>query len=106
MLAGTSRRALSGGLIPESGWPGAEFGMTPKLVNFQYKADGKDSDDRAAALVGTGYSVRKITGRQFRRRKATGYVVYPTVRATGPKVVAAWAKAIIAVAVKAVDGRG
>lgn len=105
MLAGTSRRALSGGLVPESGWPGAEFGMTPKFVNVHYKA-GKDSDDRAAVLVGTGHTVRKVTGRQFRRRKATGYVVYPSVRATGPKVVAAWAKAIIAVAVKAVGGRG
>ncbi|PPF21031.1 hypothetical protein [Rathayibacter sp. AY1A7] len=104
MLAATSRRPLSGGLVPVDSWAGVEFGMTPRKQPVTMS--GRESDDRAAVLSGTTYTVQRTVGKQFKARRQTGYVVYPARREVGPKIVAAWARAIIGVAVKAVSPRG
>lgn len=74
LLAATSRRALSGGLIPASQWHGAEFGMTPKAITY----------------VRNGSTVKSDSGAQFGARVPRGQVVFPSARKAGPRIVAAW----------------
>lgn len=79
MLAATSRRRLSGGLLPNTQWPGAEFGMSPRLTTV-----------RARSRKGVSFTYRRRTGNQFPNRRKKGYVVYPAARDTGQRVVAGY----------------
>lgn len=79
MLAATSRRPLSGGLVPDARWPGVEFGMTP----------------RKAEVTIRGKQRRQTVGKAFGAREKRGKVVYPVARAIAPKIVAAWVNGIV-----------
>lgn len=79
LLAATSRRALSGGLVPVNRWQGTEFGANPKQVSVQWR----------------GRQRRQTIGKNFGPRTPKGNVVYPAVRKVGPRVVAAWVNGIV-----------
>lgn len=79
MLAATSRRALSGGLVPTSRWAPVEFGGEPKEIT----------------VVRLGRERRQRAGRNLGPRVAKGKVVFPAIRKTGPRVVAAWVNGIV-----------
>lgn len=79
LVAATSRRALSGGLVPVNRWQGAEFGATPKQVSVTIR----------------GKQRKQTIGRNFGPRQPRGKVVYPAIRKVGPRVVAAWVNGVV-----------
>jgi hypothetical protein len=88
MLAATSKRKLSGGLVPSEQWHGFEFGAVPKQVSV-WREPGINSP-------GVGRRTDVTTGKQFKARRKNGYVVFPTVRKVMPRIAAEYVQAIVA----------
>lgn len=80
MLAATSRRALSGGMTPDTQWHGAELGATP----------------RRATVTINGHRRDQVINRNFGFRTARGKVAFPAARETGPRIVAGWVEGVVA----------
>ncbi len=93
LQAATSQRALSGGLDPYSQWPGVEFGATTKVREVYVYS----------RRAGRSFPRDQVAGAQFKPRKKSGYVIYPTVRDVGPKVVAAWVRGAVRGIVKSTE---
>lgn len=79
MLAATSRRPLSGGLLPAAEWHGAEFGAHPKVTEVTIR----------------GHRRKQTVGKNFGPRMSKGRVAFPSARQTGPQVVAAWVNGLV-----------
>jgi len=84
LTAATSKRPLSGGLVPTDSWHGVEFGAVPQEVQV--------------TVAGRSRSQRINT--QFGPRVSKGRVAYRAARDVGPEVVAAWTEAAVAGAVQ------
>jgi hypothetical protein len=83
LKAATSRRKLSGGLVPVDSWAAVELGAKWKRKTY-----------RVTSARGKGYSVTKLVNRQFRPRRSKGYVAFPAAGATGHRMVALYVSAI------------
>lgn len=79
LLAATSGRPLSGGLIPSDQWQGAEFGA---------------ADQRVTARRGsTSYPL--WVNRQYENRKPHGTVAMDAASRVGTKLVALWVETVV-----------
>lgn len=95
LVAASSRRALSGGLVPRDEWQGFEFGRT------------NDSPTTYSRRSPTGgrHSVTRHTRRQLPPRYADGRVLYKAVGAIGARVFSLWAQTAIRTVFDALEGR-
>lgn len=77
LLAGTSKRPLRGGLIPDRDWPSVELGARERRRTVEL-----------TSRKGKRYTATRVQGRQFRPRNRDGYVVFPAAGLVGKRLVA------------------
>lgn len=84
-VAATSKRALSGGLVPAVQYAAVEFGADPNQVTTY---------TRRSPNGGT-HKVTRHTTRGLPRRSPKGRVVYPAVKDLGPRLASLWVSIIV-----------
>ena len=84
-IAGSSRRPLSGGLIPDQGGRAFEFGSTNRETKKAYHV----------TRGGKTFTVKRRTRRQLPPFRQTGYVVFPAWRGTAPRMVSLYTQLIM-----------
>jgi hypothetical protein len=82
--AATSRRALSGGLVPAEQYAGVEWGARPQVKEIA----GKSPRGRA-------YRYKRTVNRQFRARTKQGHVAMRAAGDVGPAIVSAWLRIVV-----------
>lgn len=93
-VAAASRRALSGGLVPDAQWQAFEFGTGNR---------GKYRTYQTRSRKGNAYTVTRRTSNQLPRRAKGGRVVYPAVAETMPRAVSLWVQTIVREYARAAD---
>lgn len=84
-IAATSRRRLSGGLVPVQAWQAFEFG-----------ADRNATTTYTRRSPGGGtHQVTRRTKRQLPPRIRTGRVVYPAFAEIAPRMVSLWVQLVV-----------
>lgn len=96
-IAASSRRALSGGLVPVEGWPAFEFGTTNRLRRTTYRRRNRKS--------GGTHTVTRRASRQLPARNAKGRVGYAAFAEVGPRMVALWVQLVVKKVHDALEGR-
>lgn len=84
VLAATSRRKLSNGLVPAEDWPGAEFGARNRVATYNRRS-----------TLGKVHSVTRTVNRQFGGRQRTGQIAFDAASELGTQLVALWVVAIV-----------
>lgn len=82
--AATSRRPLSGGLVPAFEWAGAEFGARSRRVEVTQRS-----------RRGRSYRRPLTINRQFRGRQQDGMVAFDAASEVGTKLVAIWVQTVV-----------
>lgn len=82
--AATSRRPLSGGLVPAWEWPGAEFGARTKRIEVTQRS-----------RAGRTYRRPLTINRQFTGRQQDGMVAFDAASEVGTKIVALWVHTVV-----------
>lgn len=85
-MAGTSRKALGGGLIPAQEARAFEFGA-PSRIPYEDTYTRADSQG--------GHDVTRHTRRQLPRAVKAGRVAYPAFAKMGPRMVSLWVQIIV-----------
>lgn len=95
LLAATSRRHLSGGLVPAATWQPFEFGALnqEKVKNYTTRSRS-----------GRSYNVTRHTSRQLPPRTPTGRVIYPAIAQAVPAIIRVWCDVIREAYVAATNG--
>lgn len=83
--AASSKRPLSGGLVPNDEWHAIEFGAD---------RNAKRTYDRKSKNGGT-HRVTRHTRRQLPARTQQGHVVYPAFAEMIPRVISLWVQLIV-----------
>lgn len=94
-IAASSKRALSGGMVPVESWAAVEFGANGDRVTTY---------DRKSKSGGT-HKVRRHTTRQLPRRNPKGRIAYPAFGELGPRLVSLWVQTIVRRVHEAFEGR-
>jgi hypothetical protein len=81
LVAGSSRRRLSGGLVPDLDWAAQEFGTLDRNKRTTYRRRGA--------------KVTRRTRRQVPARVKSGRVVMPAVADTIPRAVSMWVQQFV-----------
>lgn len=84
MHAATSRRPLSGGLVPAFEWAGAEFGARSRRVEVTQRS-----------RAGRSYRRPLTINRQFPGRQQDGMVAFDAASEVGTKLVALWVHTVV-----------
>jgi hypothetical protein len=84
-IAGSSRKALSGGLVPDRSGRAFEFGSNNRNAKQSYRVN----------RGGKSYTVKRRTRRQLPPFRAKGYVVMPAWRGTAPRMVSLYTQLIM-----------
>lgn len=79
--AATSRRPLSGGLVPAHEWAGTEFGARERQVTVTQRS-----------RAGKRYRRDTVIQRQFRARQRDGMVAMDAASTAGRQLVAMWVR--------------
>lgn len=82
--AATSRRPLSGGLVPTWEWAGAEFGARTRRIEVTQRSRG-----------GKPYTRKLTINRQFQGRQQDGMVAFDAASEVGTKLVAIWVHTVV-----------
>lgn len=85
--AATSKRKLSGGLVPAERWKGFEFGTDDREQTQTYTRKNRRN-------AGT-HRVTRRTYRQLPARTPSGRVVYPAFAEIAPRMVSGWVQIIV-----------
>jgi hypothetical protein len=85
LYAATSRRPLSGGLVPSFVWGGAEFGPRSRVVDVTQRS-----------RTGNRYTRPLTINRQFTGRQQQGMVAFDAASDVGTKLVALWVHDVVA----------
>jgi hypothetical protein len=93
LMAATSRKALSGGLVPADEWQGDEFGARTRKAEFTQRS-----------RLGKTYRVSKTVNRQFPGRTREGRIAFDAASEVGTKTIAAWVTAVVTTIVNATGG--
>jgi hypothetical protein len=88
-------KTLSGGLSVKTQWQGLEFGADPKVVRKVETTSRK----------GTSYTAVRHTQRQLRPRKSSGYVVFPAVAESIPRLMSLWLQTVARAGHEALEGK-
>lgn len=83
-VAATSKRPLSGGLVPSVDWPAVEFGARSHQAEFQQRSRS-----------GNTYTRKMWVSRAFKGRVKQGYVVFDASSELGTKLVGIWVNTIV-----------
>lgn len=84
LIAASSGRPLSGGLIPSDDWPAVEFGADVHRIQV-----------RQRSRAGRAY-VRPLTiNRQFYARQKDGMIAFDAASETGTQLVALWVHTVV-----------
>ena len=94
-VAASSRKALSGGLVPADRWPVIEFGGRYNKVTTYDSHSPK----------GTPFSVTRHTARQLPARRKSGRVAYKALAEVTPRVVSLWVQMVVAKTYESIEGR-
>lgn len=86
VMAATSNKLLSGGLMPSVDWPGAEFGARTFKGSYQRRSPG-----------GKIHQVQRTLNRQFRGRSRDGRIAFDAASEIGTKLVASFVTTIVRV---------
>lgn len=81
LIAASSRRRMSGGMVPDSDWPTQEFGTLDRNKRTTYTR--------------RGHRVTRHTRRQVPARVKSGRVVMPAVADTIPKAASMWVQQFV-----------
>lgn len=84
LVAATSRRPLSGGLVPADQWPGVEFGARTERIRV-----------RQRSRTGRAYERPLTINRQFTPRQKDGRVAMDAASETGVQLVTAWVHTVV-----------
>lgn len=84
-IAGSSRKALSGGLVPEQAGRAFEFGTVGREKKTTYRT----------SRGGKSFNVTRRTRRQLPPFRKGGYVVFPAWRDTAPRMVSLYTQLIM-----------
>lgn len=84
MHAATSRRPLSGGLVPSYEWAGAEFGARNRVVEVTQRSRS-----------GRSYRRPLTINRQFTGRQQHGMVAFDAASDSGTQLVALWVHDVV-----------
>lgn len=95
MRAGTSTRALSGGLVPANYSKAIEFGSN-RNTTTKY---------RRRSVKGKTHTVTRNTTNQMPRRRQRGWAFYPTANEMTPRYAALWVQTAIRTTAEALEGR-
>lgn len=95
LTAATSKRRLSGGLIPARDYGAVEYGMN----------SGRQMDVSATSSKGKTYSYTRSSGSRFRPNRRQGYVFWPTVANIAPRIVSLWVQTAVRTLGDAIDGK-
>lgn len=82
--AATSRRKLSGGLVPSEQWPG-----------FEYGAAVKEATVHGTSPRGKSYTYRRRVNTQFGARVKKGRIAMRAAGDLGPAIVSGWVQLIV-----------
>lgn len=93
-VAASSKRALSGGLVPDVDWPAVEFGTGDRNRKRKYQV----------TRGGTTFEVERHVSRQLRHRRKKG-PVYLTLDEFPDRAASLWAQIVIKVYSDAAEGR-
>lgn len=96
MIAASSRRALSGGLVPVAGWSGFEFGSNRSR---------KTTYSRRNRRSGGTHQVTRNTTRQLPARAPKGRVAHPAAKEIGPRLASLWVQTVVRRVHEAAEGR-
>ncbi len=96
LTAATSKRKLSGGLVPARDFSAVEFGMN----------SGKTVDVTATSTRGKRYSYTRSMGSRFRPNRRGGYVFYPSIANIAPRIISLWIQTAVRTLGDAIDGKG
>ena len=81
LVAGSSRRKMRGGMVPDTDWPVVEFGTLDR--------------NKVTAYTRRGAQVRRHTRRQLPARVKSGRVVMPAVADVVPKLTSMWVQQFV-----------
>lgn len=95
LTAATSKRRLSGGLVPARDFGAIEYGMNST----------KTSDIVATSSRGKRYSYTRAVGSRFRPNRRQGYVFWPSVANVAPRIVSLWVQTAVRTLGDAIDGK-
>lgn len=84
MVAATSNKQLSGGLVPSRDYAGFEWGARTRRETFSQRSP-----------KGRRYEVTKMINRQFHGRQKEGQIVMESASKLGTRLVALWVKTIV-----------
>lgn len=103
MRAGTSRRRLSGGLVPASRASAFEFGSArTDTTTYERKASLRRPKRKGGGQL---HKVTRNTHRQMPRFRRKGWAFYPTVEALFPRFASLWVQTSIRTVLDAIDAR-
>jgi hypothetical protein len=88
-------KPLSGGLDVKTQWHALEFGGAPDVRRTVDMTSRK----------GKRYTVTRHTQRQLRARKRTGYVVFPAVADSVPRIMSLWMQTVARAGHEALEGK-
>jgi hypothetical protein len=92
LVAASSRKALSGGLVPTESWRAYEFGgKRGTTKKYRGRRGGK------------AFPVTRHTKRQLPEFKKGGRVLYPAVADIAPRVFALWSQTVVRLVYKAFE---
>lgn len=94
LVAASSRRRLSGGLIPADQWAPVEFGANRDDVETYASTSKK----------GKRYSLTRHTAKQLPPRYRKGRIVHPAFAELAPRAVALWVQTVVRTIMDAFDG--
>ncbi|MBD8077696.1 hypothetical protein [Cellulosimicrobium arenosum] len=95
LVAASSKRAFSGGLVPAYDWKSWEFGTKAKGVKTRYRRRSRN---------GGSHIVLRRTRKQVPSRNAKGRVLYPAVDEVLPRVASLWSQTAVYLTFKALKG--
>lgn len=86
LVAASSRRARSGGLVPADDYSSVELGTRRPNLRATWSRTSPE---------GTRHQVRGWPERQLQNYRKGGYVVFPAVREIAPRIVKFWTASIV-----------
>jgi hypothetical protein len=95
-VAASSKRALSGGLVPVESWPAFEFGSNRSR---------KTSYTRKNRRRGGTHRVTRNTTAQLPARTPRGRVIFPAFAEIGPRLASLWVQTVVRRVHEAAEGR-
>lgn len=94
LTSATTGRPLKGGLNPKTQWHALEFGGDKRVRTVS-----------STSKLGRSYKLTRDVNAQLDPRKQGGYVIWPTVATTTPRILSLWIQTAVKTLVELVEGK-